>query len=69
MPQPRDLILLRFPFSDVEGAKPRQILVLTPSNSHSDFIGAQVTSRLYHVPQVRLADSHFELGGLLFGDN
>jgi mRNA interferase MazF len=40
MPQPCDLLLLRFPFSDVEGAKLRPILVLTPSNSHSDFIGA-----------------------------
>ena len=42
----------------------RPVLVLTPANSHGDFIGAQFTSRLRHVPQVRLADSDFELGEL-----
>lgn len=64
MPQPCDLVLLRFPFSDVQDAKLRPVLVLTRANSLGDFIGVQVTSRLHHEPQVRLADSDFELGGL-----
>jgi mRNA interferase MazF len=63
-PNTVDLLLLRFPFSDIEGAKLRPVLVLTPCNSHGDFIGAQVTSRLHHLPQLRLAHSDSELGEL-----
>lgn len=64
MPQPYDPVQLRFPFSDVTGTKLRPVLVRTPANSQGDLIDARITARLHHVPQVRLADSDFELGGL-----
>ncbi|WP_157633648.1 type II toxin-antitoxin system PemK/MazF family toxin [Thioflavicoccus mobilis] len=55
---------MRFPFSDVKEAKLRPVLVLTRPNPQGDFIGAQITSQLHHIPQLRLSDSDFALGRL-----
>lgn len=64
MPQPSEVFLPRCPFSDIKEAKLRPGPVLTRPNSQGDFIAAQIKSRIHHVPNVRLQDSDFELGGL-----
>jgi len=64
MPQPCDIVLLNFPFTDLSATKQRPVLVLTQPTAHGDFIAAQVTSQLHHLVQVRLRDSDFELGRL-----
>lgn len=42
----KDIVLIRFPFSDLSGTKVRPALVLTQT-SHDDFIIAQITSQDY----------------------
>jgi mRNA interferase MazF len=64
MPQPCDIVLLRFPFTDLSAAKLRPVLVLTQPNSQGDFVAVQVTSQLHHSVQAELTNSDFELGGL-----
>jgi len=56
---PRALSIL-----DVNAAKLRPILMLTPLDTQGDFIGAQLASRLHHVPTAPIVDPDFELGGL-----
>lgn len=41
--RPRDIVLLRFPFTDLSGAKLRPVLVLTAPNAQGDFLSVQVT--------------------------
>ena len=46
MPQPSEIVLLPFPFSDLSSTKLRPVLVLLASNLQGDFLAAQVTSQL-----------------------
>ena len=39
-----DLVLIPFPFSDLQSAKKRPVMALTPPDRHTDFIGVAVTS-------------------------
>jgi len=64
MPQPSDIVLLHFPFTDLSGAKLRPALVLTEATVHGDFLAAQVTSQTHHLAQVALCDGDFALGRL-----
>lgn len=42
--KPGDLVLIPFSFSDLQSAKKRPVMVLTPPDRHADFIGLAVTS-------------------------
>lgn len=42
--KPGDLVLIPFPFSDLQSAQKRPVMVLTPPDRHADFIGLAVTS-------------------------
>lgn len=64
MPQPCDIVLLNFPFTDLSATKQRPVLVLTEATVHGYFTAAQVTSQLHHLVQMVLRDSDFELGRL-----
>ena len=43
-PEPGDIVLIPFPYSDLSSAKKRPVLVLTPLDRHGDFIAAGITS-------------------------
>ena len=64
MPQPCDIVLLRFPFTDLSATKLRPVLVLTQPNISGDFVAVQITSQLRHEIQTTLTSDDFELGGL-----
>ena len=62
--QPCDIVLLRFPFSDLSGTKLRPVLVLTASNAQGDFLSVQITSQLHYALHVPLRDDDFAAGFL-----
>ncbi|MBK8636877.1 MAG: type II toxin-antitoxin system PemK/MazF family toxin [Chromatiaceae bacterium] len=64
MPQPCDIVLLPFPFTDLSASKLRPVLVMTDVMVSGDFLAAQVTSQTHHRVRVPLRDSDFELGQL-----
>src|SRR5690242_17774511 len=59
-----DVVLLRFPFSDLSGAKLRPALVLAVVDAN-DFIACQITSqRRGRRDQIELSTASFDAGGL-----
>lgn len=57
-----DVVLLRFPFSDLSGAKLRPVLALVVLDS-DDFIAVQITSKQKR-GALELAENDFNQGGL-----
>lgn len=64
MPQPSEVVLLPFPFSDLSSTKLRPVLVLLGANERGDFLAAQITSQTHHAVQAPLTNADFELGTL-----
>lgn len=63
-PATRAVVLVRFPFSDLSGAKLRPALVLADAG-RGDFLLCQVTSNPYGDPlAVELAEKDFAAGSL-----
>jgi mRNA interferase MazF len=65
----RDVVLLRFPFSDLHGSKVRPALVISNDSYNSqseDFIAAAITSNLkVHGHSIYLTDEDLERGRLI----
>ncbi|MBK1632358.1 hypothetical protein CKO31_16765 [Thiohalocapsa halophila] len=64
MPQPSDVVLLPFPFSDLSARKRRPVLVLKAPNAQGDFVAAQITSQTHHRPGLAISAADFDLGAL-----
>ena len=64
MPQPSEIVLISFPFTDLSASKRRPVLVLSDTNAQRDFLAAQITSQIQHRPAANLIDEDFELGEL-----
>ncbi len=59
-----DVVLLRFPFTDLSSTKQRRVLVLTARDRHGDFIALPVTSRPQGAPALCLAADDLARGSL-----
>lgn len=56
--KPGELVLIPFPFSDLQSKKKRPVMVLTPPDRHADFIGLALTTveQQHHALQVGRVD-------------
>ncbi len=61
---PGDLVLIPFPFSDLNATKKRPVLVLTAPDRHGDFVGLAVTSVPQPEPNVPIGAASLSQGAL-----
>ena len=61
---PGDLVLIPFPFSDLQATKKRPVLVLTSPDRHGDFISLAVTSVPQPSPNILIDSTHLSTGSL-----
>lgn len=62
--QPRDVVLLPFPFTDLSATKLRPVLVLRAPDARGDFLAVQVTSQAGHSMAVSLTTTDYALNPL-----
>lgn len=61
---PGDLVLIPFPFSDLQATKKRPVLVLTSPDRHGDFICLAVTSVPQPSPNILIGSNQLLIGNL-----
>ncbi len=61
---PGDLVLIPFPFSDLQATKKRPVLALTSLDRHGDFIGLAVTSVPQPPPNLLIDSTDLSAGSL-----
>lgn len=59
--QPRDVVLLPFPFTDLSASKLRPVLVLRAPDLRGDFLAVQITSQAGHAMAVALVAADYAL--------
>lgn len=64
MPQPGEVVLIPFPYTDLATTKRRPVLVLRPSDGFGDFLAAAVTSHAGHVDGLTLTQMDLREGVL-----
>jgi mRNA interferase MazF len=62
--RPGDLVLIPFPYSDLEASKKRPVLALTAPDRHGDFIGLAVTSVAQTEHAIQIAKAQLQEGSL-----
>lgn len=62
MYQPREVVLLPFPFTDLSANKKRPVLILKLPNFQGDFLAVQITSQSGFENALALEQNDFELG-------
>lgn len=64
MPQPGEVVLIPFPYTDLATAKRRPVLVLRSEDSFGDFLAAAITSQPGHEDAVTLNQDDFQESAL-----
>lgn len=62
MPQPGEIVLIPFPYTDLSTTKRRPVLVLRPADGFGDFLAVAVTSHAGHVDALALAQMDLQEG-------
>jgi len=61
---PHDLVLIPFPYADLDSSKKRPVLVLTTPDRHGDFIALAVTTIPHPEPAIPITSADFTIGSL-----
>ena len=64
MPQPGEVLLIPFPYTDLKSSKRRPVLVLRAADTFGDFLAAAITSQPGHADAIPLNQSDFQEGTL-----